>query len=230
VDFEKPERMLFAQAQMAANAIDRYDAVKALASKNDEEKMKWFTEWIKTEKAYQVRQEMVRQMAGNKDATDLHAIAVNDENSRVKETLVQGLNPDFGKAHIYALLKDKSYKVSEAALDQIIKNNLPMEESILYGVDGINNAIAVKYYTYLYISQGDETFINKVVEMAGPAFEFRTRINAFDALKAANFMNKQAADNILQASVSYNGRLAAPARNAMAYFKGQLNAAKFFAQ
>jgi len=228
VTFEKSEKMLFAQAQLAKNAVDRYDAVVALNSKKDDEKVKWYTEWFKTEKAYQVRTEMMKQVASNEKALPLIKLALADKSSKVRGAVAKNANASYAKDQLVQLLSDPSYNVVEAALDNLTSSGLAFNSDALKGVDGLNNAVALKYYAHQYALLGDDSYANKIVEMAGPDFEFRTRINAFNALKSLNFMNKKAAEYILQATRAYNRRLATPANQTVKYFKGQSNMLRFF--
>lgn len=228
VDFEKSEKMLFAQAQLAKNAIDRFDAVKALAKKKDEEKINCYSEWYKTEKSYQVRTEMIRQIANKVKALPLCKLALKDESAKVRRMLAQKLDASFAKTELEALLSDPSYGVVESALDNLIGSGLAFNSESLKGVDGLNNAISIKYNAHQYALLGDDMYLNRVIEMAGPAFEFRTRINAFNALKRLNIMNQKAADYIQQATKAYNRRLAGPAKETVKHFQGQTNMRQFF--
>ena len=223
VSFEKPERMLIRQAQNAPHAIDRYDAILALASKKDEEKIKWYTAWFQAEKAYQVRAEMIKQIAGEEKALELLKLAAKDKSSKVREQVAKGANAKWAKSILENLLQDKSYVVVESAFDNLSNAEISFNVDAVAGVDGLNNTIACKYLAYKYALLGEESYAIKLVAMAGPAYEFRTRINAFNALKSINYLNKQAAENILQATKAYNRRLAAPAREAVAHFMKQRN-------
>jgi hypothetical protein len=52
-------------------------------------------------------------------------------------------------------------------------------------------------------------------------YEFRTRVNAFEALKRMNHFNEQVCRNLFEATLSFNSRLSNPAKDALAYFKQQ---------
>jgi aminopeptidase N len=228
VTFDKPERMLIKQAQNAEHAIDRFDAVAALDKKKDDEKVQWFTAWYDNEKAYQVRREMIRQVGGNQKALALIQKAAKDASPRVREEVAKQAKAAWAKSILEGLLQDKSYKVVEAAFSNLSNADIKFNVDAVAGVDGINNAIAAKYLAYKYSLLGDESYANQLVEMAGPAYEFRTRINAFEALKSINFLNAQAAKNITQATTAYNHRLSSPAKATIAYFKKQQNFRRLF--
>lgn len=70
-----------------------------------------------------------------------------------------------------------------------------------------------------------QTKNNKVAEKialyASPSFEFRTRINAFNALVKINYFNHKIKEYLLQASQSANHRLAAVAKETLNYFEKQ---------
>ena len=73
------------------------------------------------------------------------------------------------------------------------------------------------------VKHSNEMVIKELVDYATPAFEFRTRTNAFKTLQALNYLDEKAAKSILDATLSWNGRLANPAREALNYFYKQID-------
>ena len=60
-----------------------------------------------------------------------------------------------------------------------------------------------------------------LVDMAGPSFEYRTRVNAFAALRALNHLDSTLVLNLCDALIHPNNRLRGPAEEATVYFLGQ---------
>ncbi len=228
VDFDKPEAMWIAQAEKAKHGIDRFDAIRALSTMAVDKRVKLYDRLYAKEAVFQVRREMASQLAGLEQGKEFTSRAFADRHARVRETVASKASPKRHKDAITALLKDSSYKVVEAALDNLIRHQIPFFEDQLAGVDGMNNAIAIKYNALKYERSGDAAFADKIVSFAGPAYEFRTRINAFNALKRLNYMSPQAAKNLVQASRTYNRRLANPAAQTIRHFKQQSGMSNFF--
>ena len=59
--------------------------------------------------------------------------------------------------------------------------------------------------------------------MAGPYYEFRTRTNAMAALKRLNVLTPELCQNLFDAILGFNSRLASPAIDLIQYFKQQSN-------
>jgi hypothetical protein len=57
--------------------------------------------------------------------------------------------------------------------------------------------------------------------MAGPSFEYRTRVNAFNALRELNYLDTRFALHLCNALLHPNNRLRAPAEETIRYLLGQ---------
>ena len=73
------------------------------------------------------------------------------------------------------------------------------------------------------VKHSNDMVLKELVDDATPAFEFRTRDNAFKTLQALNYLDEKSAKSILDASLSWNGRLANPAKEALTYFYKQVD-------
>ena len=68
-----------------------------------------------------------------------------------------------------------------------------------------------------------QLFLNPLISMAGPYYEFRTRTNAMAALKRLNVLTPELCQNLFDAILGFNSRLASPAIDLIQYFKQQSN-------
>ena len=66
-----------------------------------------------------------------------------------------------------------------------------------------------------------QIFLNSLISMTGPYYEFRTRTNAMAALKRLNVLTPELTQNIFDAILGFNTRLASPAIDLLQYFKQQ---------
>jgi hypothetical protein len=66
-----------------------------------------------------------------------------------------------------------------------------------------------------------QIFLNGLISMTGPYYEFRTRTNAMAALKRLNVLTPELTQNLFDAILGFNTRLASPAIDLLQYFKQQ---------
>jgi len=106
--------------------------------------------------------------------------------------------------------------------------------------NGYLHNLKVKYFELAYTDaleqqkkqgsfQGQRTenesqiFLNSLISMTGPYYEFRTRSNAMAALKRLNVLTPELTQNLFDAILGFNSRLASPAIDLLQYFKQQSN-------
>lgn len=217
--FKKSKAELFAQAAKARYMIDRYDAIAAMEKIPVKEKFAFFKERFSAEKHYAIRAEIARQLANDKTLADWHQNVVKDPKSEVKNSYIQAVKvPSELKAILEALLKDSSNMVVENALDKLIGDKkIHINDKLKYldmlsEMSGQNNNIRAKWLEHMWtLNVGDKGTVEKEFErLSGPNYEFRTRLNIAAVLKKVKFINARIAANMLDATLSYNGRLAAP--------------------
>ena len=124
------------------------------------------------------------------------------------------------------MLKDSSYNVVETALVKLCEQYPDLTERFLEPTKndiGMNNAVRIVWLEKAgtVSNTAKQEHWKQIAAFAGAEYEFRTRINAFDALKRLNYFDELTFKNLLNASVSPNGRLAAPAYSALDYFAKQ---------
>jgi aminopeptidase N len=228
VDFKKSRESLFAQAEKARYMIDRYDAVVAMEKISAKEKLEFFKKRFAAEKHHAIRAEIARQLANEKNLGDWSQNVVRDTKADVKNSFIAATESAFAnKATLELLLKDSSNIVVENALDKLMKDKkIHINDKLKYldmlsEMSGQNNNIRIKWLEYtLFFNVGDKAPVEaEFATLTSPNYEFRTRINAANALKRLKFMNSQIAANLLEGVLAYNGRLSGPCADALRELK-----------
>ena len=123
-------------------------------------------------------------------------------------------------------LKDSSYNIVETALLKLWAYYPFNKASLLDNIKNLDGqAMALKVR---YLELGTEAFpdmkesmIASLAVLCGNQYEFRTRINAMQALQRLNACNKVVISNLFDAMLNFNSRLNAPAKDVLVYFKQQ---------
>jgi aminopeptidase N len=142
-------------------------------------------------------------------------------------------------------LKDSSYTNIELVVNRLWNLTQPgfiSHRDILEAIkdeNGYLHNLKVKYFELAYTDaleqqkkqevsmHGQRTenepqiFLNSLISMTGPYYEFRTRTNAMAALKRLNVLTPELAQNLFDAILGFNSRLASPAIDLLQYFKQQ---------
>ncbi len=227
VNFPKNADMLLAQAEKAKNMIDRHDAFLALSAHPFERKKDFLLRALDHEPFFANRVEVVKQLLSRAAGLEPAVIKkmLSDKHSRVREAAVQHIHdipeellPDYQK-----LLRDSSYNVIETTLSKLCEL-FPEKTDLFLGVteNVIGNGYSVKI-RWLEIKSGiaRNNVVPEIVELAGPAYEFRTRANAMDALKRLNHLDNILIAHLFDACFNPNRRLAVPAKSLLRHFMQQ---------
>ncbi len=225
VVFNKSLDVLKAQALRAPHMIDRYDAVVAMKSFMVDEKIDVLIEVFGKEKFHAIKTEILSQLPldfSNTKILNLHVSAMRDSDAAVRLSAVQFTqNIDMlTYGPIFTLQTDSSYAVVEAALDRMcilykddINNSLERTKDV-YGI-GYN--VRVKWLEFSAIAHPD-IYIPKLEELCTNSYEFRTRVNAMNALQRLDSFSDNLCASILNAAFSSNSRLSGPALTVLDYF------------
>jgi hypothetical protein len=149
------------------------------------------------------------------------------------------LQPAFRELFLQGL-KDSSYNNVEFLVDRLW-NSTPLSNDqtavgisrteileAIKGEQGHLHNLKIKYlecaYQYAKSRPGNsaendaQTYINLLKDMAGPYYEFRTRTTAMSALKRLGYLDAQLSQNLFDAFLNFNSRLAGPAGDVIKYF------------
>ena len=171
----------------------------------------------------------------------------NSVHSSVRKILFERLplQPTFRELFLKGL-KDSSYTNIELVVNRLWNMPQPAfisHREILEAIKdetGYLHNLTVKYFELAYTDaleqqkkqgslQGQRTenepqiFLNSLISMTGPYYEFRTRSNAMAALKRLNVLTPELTQNLFDAILGFNSRLASPAIDLLQYFKQQSN-------
>ncbi|MBC7425808.1 MAG: M1 family metallopeptidase [Bacteroidia bacterium] len=239
--FDKSLEELMSQASGAKNMIDRYDAVVAMGKISIDKKEDFLKTRFSAETFKGIRAEIAKQLANTlptynststtlttDNLTGIWKLFAGEKETEVKNALI--LADTIADKHLAAYLvfiKDSAYSVVENALVKIMENKFV---STITKIDileqtslevGMGKSIRCKWLQYssgIDISNKDK-YIAELTTYSAPIYEFRTRINAMNALKALNVYDNKIILNMAEAAVSNNGRLAAPAVESLKHIK-----------
>ncbi len=228
VNFKKTIEELKAQALKAPMMIDRYDALLGLKTFSLNEKRETLLNLFKKETFHAIKSEILAQLNGdlNTDVTvSLFDMALKDKDNNVRLAAVNNLFdiPNELQKDVEKLLKDSSYNVVEATLEKL--STLYPDKAKDYldatkDVYGIGNSIKIKWLEinchYNIKNVGDS--YKQLVEMASNKYEFRTRVNSFNALQRLDYINDEFINNLFDASLYTNSRLANPAMGVLDFY------------
>jgi aminopeptidase N len=226
VTFKKPLEALKSQAAKAPNMIDRYDALLALESEPFSLKKDFLIGLYKNEPFYGCRAEIVKQLVREPDSLDASVISlfVHDIHPRVRQSAIENIpaSPQSFAPLFEKLLTDSSYLVVEKTLEKL-SNQYPdrLEKYLEITKNDIGTGSAVRIKWLELASALNKQYLNELIDRSGTSYEFRTRVNAFEALKRLNYLDETVALNLLDAVIHFNNRLSGPAKRVASYFKEQ---------
>jgi aminopeptidase N len=224
LSFEKTQDELLAQSLLAENIIDRYDAVLGLDSLENDEVMKHLIGLYETESFWSIRAQVVKQLSDfdDKKARKTLLAGLNDSNPQVRYTALNNLGTIKSSElkYVEPLLIDSSYRNVSAALE-ILTDSFPENAGDYLektkDLQGVAKEVRITWLLANYSFNPEET-VAELVDLAGPSFEFRTRINAAKALQEINVINPELAVNLIDGCLSLNRRLAGPFKSVSGHF------------
>ncbi len=229
VRFYKPFSMLQSQAIKSSSILDRFDAVAAMKNINVESKRETLINVFNKEKYFPLKVEVVAQLANDSNEKSIALIksALIDKDAAVRKAalknaspLSNGLLPAFEN-----LLSDSSYDIIEMALVKLTTVNPAKTKFYLAktkGVEGIvGKSTLIKWLEIAYNSTGKKSYADELVKYTSGSYEFRTRGNAMAALKRSGYFNETLIANLMDALLSPNDRLSAPAKDMLKFYSIQ---------
>lgn len=240
LSFERTAQELSEQAIKAVNMADRLEAVQSLVSFSFSEKKEVLEKIISNEQEFHaVKAEAWRQwLKANRNSSKLPFVDFKKEHRNVRQTIASNLNPNQNeqRALLQQLLQDNSYQVIESALDNLFSSTAMRVDggfeqiarlwlSTVKDVEGMGKAIRIKYLEYSLTLSNTKEDANKllaeIISYSSPDYEFRTRVNAIEALGRLNLANETLFNNIFEAISRPNSRLAGPAMAVFRKFEAQ---------
>lgn len=216
--FKRSFAELKAQVLHAPHMLDRYEALLALKSTGIEQKRALLLNILRGDDFYRIKAEAAAQLAKDAASESTIIAASHLAHPVLQMAALRAMNPMSNpvKRRLERALNDSSYDVVQLALETLCRN-YPAEAGrfidAVEGVIGMNNSVAIKKLemSALYTNDLKEQALSRLVYLASAAWEFRTRNNAFTALKNLGYCDTVLIRNLFDAALSRNGRLAAPA-------------------
>ena len=240
VTFNKSLDQLKAQAANAQFMLDRYDAVVFMGKMGEATgNINFLKERFAKEKHRGIRAEIARQLvalAGNDDA--LIRSLLQDRETDVRRITVENLKASTLTAPwLEIALQDSSYGIVENALVKLMDWQTDQAKRGAYlektkGLYGNQHGLHVRWLEYAskHFPEQRGTMEGLITDYAGELYEFRTRVNAFEALRRMNLFNATICRNLFNATLSFNSRLSGPAKDVLSYFRQQSAAKKIMAE
>jgi hypothetical protein len=197
--------------------LDRYDALVALKDYDVEKKRELLMEVFRNEKFHAMKSEVITQLI-NDEVTNYQLLSVfNDKEPQAKLTFIKAYtgNNTFCLSAISKALTDNSYDVVQAAIEKICKLdavNVKIYLPIVKDVYGMNNSVNIKYHELCVSNNIDANeHMKALINYASNQWEFRTRNNAFAAIKTSGVYSASLIPHLFDAMLNTNSRLAGPA-------------------
>ncbi len=228
VTFKKSFEELQAQLSKAPHMLDRYDALLALKEFPLEKKRSLLVDVVNKESFHAMKAEAINQLGNDENTATLQALksVFSQYHSSPKFAAIKTItNGGLWKDVLINTLADTSYEVVQASLEKLC-NLYPTEASVFLnktkGLEGQTNTLRVKWHELAASNQMDkQQNLDALVWLCSNAWEFRTRNNAFQALKALNYCNEQLIPYLFDAVATPNGRLSGPATQLLEHFAQQ---------
>lgn len=216
--FKRGLSELTAQLLKAPHMLDRYEALLAMRSIELARKREVLLSVLRSDEFYRLKAEAVSQLGKDAAAQESILHVSKAAHPVLQQAALRAMNaasPSV-KLRLEQALSDSSYDVVQLALETLCRQ-YPSEtgrfaDKVAH-VEGMNNSVAIKRLEMqaLYASDAKEASLQRLVYLASNAWEFRTRNNAFNALKSLGYCDTLLVNHLFDAALSRNGRLAAPA-------------------
>ncbi|PKL86348.1 MAG: hypothetical protein CVV22_02440 [Ignavibacteriae bacterium HGW-Ignavibacteriae-1] len=210
-----------AQALMAKNMIDRYDAVLELDKFPIDDKRATLHKAFKQEKYQLVKSEIIRQIANDDKSYDIFVQAINSGDEWVVRSVVTNITkvPQKLEKEYRKILTDSCYINVEKSLENLTKS-FPDKDYLTQTKDEIGwrgKNIRIKWIE-LAIAKGQQEFTAELVDYTSISFDFETRINAFNALLNLKYYDRHVVSNLISAYLDWQFKLSNSAKEVMLKF------------
>lgn len=235
VTFHKYQEELISQLLKAPYMLDRYAALVDLKGVEVAKKRDALISTFYKEKFHSLKVEIIQQLQSDTSMATYTMLqrAIEDKDVLVRKSMasiIDVLPPSF-EPKARKLLIDSSYQVVELALDKLSKKYPEFATQYLQiaskeqGFPGMN--VRIKWLE-IQVSKGNTDYAKQLSAMVTASYEFRTRINAMEALKRVNYLDTTAAIGLAQAASHFNARLAGAASASIQHFAKQSAYADMF--
>jgi HEAT repeat protein len=216
----------------APHAIDRFDALVALRDSSISLKRNLLISEFNLEQYYGMREEAVSQLAKDDDPNSIAVLqrAFRDKDASVRQIVIDSIHtvtPQW-QPYFELALHDSSYNVEQGVLIKLCLQVPANSEKYLdetkndYGIDnGLRTVwLELKAHAALRGAEMDSA-LDELTGYTSGSYEFRTRMNAINAIEELNVLTPDIVANLFDAALIHNWILAGNARKALDHFSLQ---------
>lgn len=217
------------QAQNAQQMIARYVALKELENTDLETKREVLKSIYTNEKSHFIKEEILNQWAkdDNSSIQKIKVEALSDKHFKVRRAALSSLS-EIKKSHlkqVMTMLNDSSYFNVSLALEKLVEF-FPNKKSTFFeatrNTQGIARNVRIDWLKLQLKSSTNKLIYDELVDYTSQSYEFRTRINAMNAIGELNIFDATIAENLVQATSSPNRRLSGQALGVLKkYYKNE---------
>ena len=225
LDFEKTPSEWRYQAVHARSVIKRRRAVERIGDQPDA--AEWLAERFREEKSPFVLESILAQLGHDTDGRvrRVFRAALHHPKASVRKAALRHLPAVVPfRDDLKGLLADPSYGVIHQALAMLL-TAFPSDRweflNAARGQYGRQKEVRTLWLQYACLDSA-ERYLPELKDYASPSYEFRTRLNAFHALQALNYLDDTVADHLWDAAFHFNWRFRSRAQAVIRYFAGQV--------
>jgi len=230
VKFKRSDNELMSQLKMAANMIDRYDALLELKNTDVKTKRDALIAAFNKEDFMLIRTEIVAQLAEDIDPATVKMFrsAISDKDVNVRRAACSNLKtiPEELRKDYEALLNDSSYQIIASALENLVTNFTDRAASYLSQtakLDGNSmHNIRVKWLELDYVKNNTPSSVIELRKFCDLGlYDNATVIPTMNAMKRLNYLDGPLTGLLFKAGKYWSGQVNAPARTVLEYFYEQ---------
>jgi aminopeptidase N len=210
---------LVSQAQKAVNMVDRYDALVALRQEPVTRKSDLLIPAYHKETFWLIRSEILQQLAADNspESVEIYRQALHDADANVRKAALLVLDsvPELLKSTVEGLLYDSSYLNVAYALEALCTSfpgDVNYYLDLSKDMDGWRGKNIRMMWLGIAIKNGKKEYLPELIGYCSPAYEFETRLNAFDLLNKLNYFDQETRNYAEAASKHWNNKLSAAAK------------------
>jgi len=226
LNFPRSFDWLQAQAQEAEHLLDRYDALVAMKKFPLDLRRPILLNIFHKEHFQALRTEVLAQLSSDSSASSfaLFQEALRDPDVAVRRAALASA-PALVLPYCEKLLGDSSYGIIETALQKLaaaFPSRIPQYLKTTRGIEGnLGRNVQIKWLELSYASTAKAYYADQLVSLTSGSYEFRARTNAMAALKRSAYFSPALLPNLVDAILSSNGRLSAPAFDLLRWYFAQ---------
>lgn len=235
--FDRSMASLKNQSISSPYFISRFEAIYAMRDSSIESKKDALLKAFDREEFLYSKLNIINQLAKDSADADIEKFmlkAIKDKHHQVRREVLQnyGVKRASFKSSLIEVLKDTSYFNIKTALEILCKtdsNSFRTYTDMTRPLLGFNRNIEITRHKILAREMkkiNDQNYIkhlDSLIFIASKSFEFRTRVNAIEAIDELGELKASFLPVLFDGCVSFNGRLNGPAKATLKNFMSKAN-------